>query len=383
MGEGNIEERLPFKRVASRLSNKFRGLRSSKGLPVSSQADKVSEKGQSGTDSLRFKMPTLEESGQVLFEDIVEHVDLPDKEMAIEAVTISEHRAGILVEGWENVESTLTRYSGFGKDMEREQWEVDFFQKVLADAKASVERSGSFYKHFDRTETAFHKTGLEVKKLKGDGNKYILSIDEAYTGNAGEQEFANEIGAKTGLTGVTVGILLRPDNNRVFVNFDEARGKIIQALGPDGLEEDPDDRIVDKLKNGKGFDLQRRFLGGHTKDGIGLTISLENCIEENYSLIRQVGKVRIGDNRIEAPQDIDWDGSYFTYRPSMLKVIIRPQVEPIPSELSPIEAIRARDARFERLDTMAFDEDMQRKLLAAANKVKSVFEDAGAGTSQE
>ncbi len=183
-------------------------------------------------------------------------------ELKITGVKTSEYRSGIPLQGWENVESALKLFeSGAARKsngvlqhevkaygdaygelgtalflLGNSQGRGSFVDKLLKEAKPSVQNRGQWKRHYDYDGPGrFHKTSVEIEALPNLEDGYLLGLNAAYVGKEVEDGLAETLGIEQGLQWKSVNIELKPVGTYFRIDFDA----VAERLQPLYTELDP------------------------------------------------------------------------------------------------------------------------------------------------
>lgn len=173
-------------------------------------------------------------------------------ELKIKSVNTLEFRSGIPIQSWENVKSALEAYGNgttksktakdhniktyrnsyggigaalfkIGNSMNQES----FVDKLLQDAKPSVDNRGRWSRHYDYDGPGnFHKTTVGIRRLPNLEDGYLLSLDAAYVGKQTEDGLARALGIEQGLLWKSVEVKLVPEGKNFRINFDDVADRL-------------------------------------------------------------------------------------------------------------------------------------------------------------
>lgn len=240
-------------------------------------------------------------------------------ELKITGVEISEYRSGIPLQGWESVKNALYTFaSGRSRGGRATQNELldnmpggtmgvglyllatanidrnSFVDKMLQDAEVAM-KGARWSRNFDYDAmgTSFFKSSVEITRLPGTEDGYLLGLNAAYVGKEVEDGLAGTLGVEQGLRWKAVTVNLEPEGTNFRINFD-AVAEILRPLHVQ-LKPTPEDtrefhqeltRGVDTFIFGERIILNMLDTGRSGNDSNPYFLGMDNGVEVALSLGR-------------------------------------------------------------------------------------------------
>lgn len=176
--------------------------------------------------------------------------NLPNRELGVTGVEITEYRSGIPLSGFESVATALHTFaSGRSRKARATQEDIEghvsrdhgamglglyllstakvdrnsFVNEMLQEAEPAVKGRGCWSRHYDYDGmgTSFFKTSVEMTRLPDQEDGYLLGLNAAYVGKKIEDGLAETLGVEQGLQWKGVNVVLRPEGQQFRIDFDQ------------------------------------------------------------------------------------------------------------------------------------------------------------------